>query len=115
MEKWSLTNIQKLRMKTLQKSIYTKTKVIGKIVFKILKNAFSGKTPGPGVLGLARAFSLWPGIFGSSARLSSNGHNFLIRAPIEACKVLTRSSFDDEDNGGLRTAFGHHFDRKILV
>ena len=64
MEKLSLTNIQKLRMKTLQKSIYTKTKVIGKIVFEILKKwHFRAKRPARAFWGLARAFSLWPGIF----------------------------------------------------
>ena len=41
-----------------------------------------------------------------------NDHNFLIRAPIEVCKVSTRSSFKDEEIGGIFRAFGLHLDRK---
>lgn len=46
-----------------------------------------------------------------SVQPSLNGYNFFILALIEAYKIATRSSFDDEDNDGLRSAFGHHLDR----
>ena len=89
---------------------------------------FSRKTPDrakwcqPGRFHCPRAFLMLktpdPGVFAGFdcfAQPSSNGHNFFIRAPIEACNIPTRSYFKDKDNGCKIKEFGHHLDRQRTV
>ena len=53
----------------------------------------------PGVFFSNRAFSSQTGRFHWTGQRSSNGHNFFYGTPIEACKIPTWSSFEDEENG----------------